>query len=347
MRYLRQGKLGHFAAAAGLLLASVAPVVINGSASAVSLSRVLVRFDTMKASTGTTGTVCANPSQTATENSVDVTFPANFVLGAFGTFSVNTTNTAWPAGATAWIGITAPAGAGQVTGQTVNFASGDLTAGTLYCFNWTNVAAITNPGIANNNLVGSVTTNAAGGPIESGSYATAVVLDDTILVSASIDRTFSFALSANADNIGALSSSTVATSPTPVTATVNTNAVNGWYVWAKDTQAGLHSATASNTIPARTPGTNSTLTSGTDGYNTGVTSSQAGGSGSITVDTAFVGTSAAQGGGLDTNMRTLASSNGTASGAVLTLKNNATVSATTLPASDYTDTITVVGAGLF
>jgi hypothetical protein len=118
-------------------------------------------------------------------------------------------------------------------------------------------------------------------------------------------------------------------------------------VWAKDLNTGLTSATASSTIASRTPGTNSTLTSGTNGYNTGLTSSQVGGGGTITVDAAFVGTAAGQGGGLDTSLRTLASSNGTADTAVLTLKNNVSISPTQAAASDYTDTITVIGAGLF
>ncbi len=91
----------------------------------------------------------------------------------------------------------------------------------------------------------------------------------------------------------------------------------------------------------------STLAAGSNGYNTGITNTQVGGSGTITVATPFVGTATGQGGGLDTTLRTLASSNGTADTAVLTLKNNVTISTTTSAATDYTDTITVIGAGLF
>jgi spore coat protein U-like protein len=54
-----------------------------------------------------------------------------------------------------------------------------------------------------------------------------------------------------------------------------------------------------------------------------------------------------KGGGLDTTLRALATSDGTAQNAVLTLTNNATIGALTPAATDYTDTITVVGAGLF
>jgi hypothetical protein len=130
--------------------------------------------------------------------------------------------------------------------------------------------------------------------------------------------------------------------------TVNTNAAAGWYVWAKNT--GLTSGSTSSTIQtgtAGTPGVNGTLAAASEGYNTGVTSSQTGGTGTISVATPYVGGTLGRGGGLDTSLRTLASSTGTAQGAVLTLTNNASISATTTAASDYADTITVVGAGMF
>ena len=78
----------------------------------------------------------------------------------------------------------------------------------------------------------------------------------------------------------------------------------------------------------------------------GVASSQTSGSGTITVAAAFVN-GAGTGGGLDTSLRSLASSNGTANNAVLTMTNHVTISSITPPATDYADTITVVGAGLF
>ena len=89
------------------------------------------------------------------------------------------------------------------------------------------------------------------------------------------------------------------------------------------------------------------MTNNSEGYNTGVTQTQVGGSGTLTVAAPFVGTAAGQGGGLDTTLRTLVTSTGTADTAVLTIKNNAAISGTTPAATDYADTITVVGAGLF
>lgn len=314
-------------------------VALSGTASAAALSQTTVRFDRMRATTATTGTVCAKAAN-AGQTSVSVTFPTGYTVSTTtANWSTSTTNLAWPTGASAWptIGATAT----SATGQIVTWSSGALVAGTLYCFNWTNTAALTTA--AAGTYTGSVATN-----VDSATpYATAAITDDQIVVSASVAPTFTFAISANTDNLGLLSTGAVASSPTPRTATVNTNAKNGWYVWAKDANTGLNSVSAASTIASTTPGANSTLVAGTEGYNTGVTSSQTGGSGTITVATGFVGGSTGKGGGLDTSLRTLASSTGTANNAVLTLTNNAAIASTTAAATDYTDTITVVGAGLF
>lgn len=323
----------------------VAPFMNVKLAAAADLGQASVRFDRMMISTATTGTVCAKPTSTATEADVQVVFPTGYTLGTAANFTVSTTNLAWPTGGTAWPSI---ATATNVTSQTVTFPSGDLTVGTLYCFNWTNTAAVTVKSSASGSNTGTITTRATGPTnIDTAGYSTASITNDQITVTASVPSTFSFALSGNTDALGTLSTGSVTTSPTPRTATVSTNAKNGWMVWAKDLNTGLNSATASSTIASTTPGTNSTQVAGTAGYNTGLTSSQVGGSGTITIAAPFVGSSAGQGGGLDTTLRTLASSNGTADTAVLTIKNNAAISVLTPAASDYTDTITVIGAGLF
>jgi len=345
MSTFTQTKRAPLALAIGLLLAVCIPLLTSQIASGATLTQTFVRFDRMRTSTTTTGTVCANPTTVGTEADVQVTFPTGYTVSTTtGNWTVNTTNLAWPSGGNAWPGIgTATAAAGQV----VTFPSGDLTVGTLYCFNWTNTAALSIKAAATNSNAGTVTTRASGPTvIDSGDYATASIADDQIVVSATVAQTFSFALSANTDALGTLSTGSVSSSPTPRTATVNTNAKNGWLVWARDSNTGLNSASASATIPSTTPGTNSTLSGGTPGYNTGVTSSQTSGSGTITVAAPFVG-GTSQGGGLDTSLRTLATSNGTANGAVLTMTNNVAINTITPAATDYTDTITVVGAGLF
>lgn len=320
----------------------VGSVILAGNAKAAPLTSTFVRFDRMKISTPTTGTVCATPATVATETSVDVAFPTGYTLGVFGTFTVNTTSTAWPTGGTAWPGI---ATATAVNSQVVSFPSGDLTPGTLYCFNWDDSSAVSVKGTATPSNQGSITTD-DGAAVDTGAYSTASVSDDQIVVTATVPQLFSFALSANTDDIGSITSGAVSSSPTPRTATVNTNAKSGWLMWAKSANAGLNSASASTTIASTTPGTNSTLTGTAEGYNTGITQSKVGGSGTQTVATPFVG-GASTGGGLDTDLRTLVTSDGTADTAVVTITNNVSISAVTPAAADYTDTITVVAAGLF
>ena len=332
-------------AIAAMIVAVTSPAIIGSLASAASLSAVTVRFDRMKTSTATTGTVCAKPASTAVEALVKVTFPTNYTLGAAGTFTVSTTNLAWPTGATAWTGIGT---ASNVTGQVVTFPSGDLTAATLYCFNWTNTAAVSVSASATSNNSGAVETDTVTPTvIDTASYSTASIADDQIVVTASVPQAFSFALSGNTDPLGSLSSASVSSSPTPRTVTINTNAASGWNVWAQDNNGGLKSITATKTITSTTPGTNSTLAAGTEGYNTGVTSTNGGGSGVITVATPFVGGSTGRGGGITTAFSSLATSSGTATNHVLSLTTNAAVAGATPAATDYTDTITVVGAATF
>lgn len=319
--------------------------IIFNRANAAALTQVSVRFDRMAINAQTTGTVCAMPATAATENDVQVVYPTGYNLGIAANFTVNTTTLAWPSGAVAWLGIGT---ATNVTTQTATFPSGDLAVGTLYCFNWTNTAAVQIKSSATSSNAGSVTTRTSvPATIDTEAYSSASISNDQIVVSASVPQSFSLALSANTDALGTLSTSSVTASPTPRTATINTNAKNGWFVWARDSSTGLNSTSAAKTIASTTPGTNSTIASGSEGFNTGITQAQGGGTGTITVAVPFVGGSLGRGGGLDTTLRTLVSSNGTTNNAVITMTNNATIAGNTPAASDYTDTITVVAAGLF
>lgn len=330
----------------GVALAFAVGVIVSPfgvSTASAAMSNVMVRFDNITVSTATTGTVCAETNQSNTEAFVRVTFPTGYTLGAAGSFTVNTTNLAWPSGASAWPGI---ATATNVASQEVTFPSTSLSAGTTYCFNWTNTAAVTTnatPGTYADGLVALYDSNPT--LLESSQFATATVSDSTINVTATVPPAFAFALSANSDALGDLSTSSVTTSPTPRTITIDTNAYSGWQVWGKDT-VGLTSSNASHTISS-TPGSNLTLSAGTEGYVLGVTSSQVAGAGTVTVNAAFNGVGVNDGGALDASLRSLATSDGTADTAVLTLTNKVAISGITPAAADYTDTITVTGAGLF
>lgn len=338
---------------AALLVVSVLlSIFVSMRASAAALSQVEVRFDRMKISEFTSGTVCAKPASTATEASVKVTFPTGYTVSTTNAdWATSTTNLAWPAGASAWpsIGATSTSAAGQ----DVTWSSGDLTAGTLYCFNWTNsTTALQVKSGATSSNVGSVTTQtSAPAVIDTATYTTASITDDQIVVTATVPSTFSFAVNNNSDALGTLTAGSVTSSPTPRTVTVNTNAKNGWQVWAKSalTNGGLASSSASHTIPSNCSGgtgSNATLSGAAEGYNTGVTATIGSGA-TPSVSAVFDGTAQYQGGGLCGALQTLATSAGVATNAVLTLTNNVAIVGSTPAATDYTDTITVVGAGLF
>jgi hypothetical protein len=328
------------------LLSIVVSTLIMTSRANAFLDSLLVRFDNIEVSTATTGTVCANPETVGTEATVRVTFPTGYTVNATpANHTVSTTNLAWPSGAIAWPGISTASG---VSGQIVTFPSTDLTPGTLYCFNWTGGSSITTQGSASSTNTGSVSTyTSAPAVIDTTAFVTQTLTDDDIVVTATVPQTFSFALSANTDALGTLSTGSVTTSPTPRTVTISTNAQFGWMVWAReDSNAGLYSATSTTSLDS-TAGTATNLAAGTAGYITGVTDTDGGAPGTITVVSAFDYDIATDGAGLDNTLRLIASSNGTANADILTLRNQAAISNVTPAATDYTDTITIVGAGLF
>jgi hypothetical protein len=353
-------KTTKFRLTAGLLLfilmaQAFVPLLVRHS-SAATMTQTLVRFDRMATSTATTGTVCAKPASTATEAGVKVTFPTGYTVSTtVGDWTVSTaTTTGWPAGANAWVSIAAPTGSGDFTisGQTVGFQSGELTAGTLYCFNWTNSAAVTTKSSATNDNTGSVVTRTSGpADIDSGTYATATVSNDQIAVTASVNPSFSFSTAGGGtDALGTLTTGSVASSST-TTFTVSTNAKNGWQAWAKDVNTGLNSSSASYTIASSGVGSASAaLVAGTEGYNVGIAYSES--SGTCTEGSAVNANfdkagGSNKGGGLDTTLRTLLTCDGTTNTGVITPTNFAAINGATPAATDYADTQTYVAAGLF
>ncbi len=357
----KRNKLIRIAAVTALIAQVVIPFVPYTVSADANMTQVLVRFNRMKQSTGgagdifTDGTVCANVTgATGTESGVDVTFPAGTTVSTTKTdWAVSTTNTGWPTGASAWTGITAPTV--NPSGQTVNFISSDLSSG-LYCFNWTNTtAALKTNSTAADNQTGTVATVVSAGSTQSATYATSTIANDQVSVNATVPPILSFALSTNTDNFTTNLSSSSIVRTTGMTATLGSNAKNGWLVWSKDANTGLTSAATSHTIAAKTPGTNvPSLGTGAEGYITGVVVTTAGTSAPATATTvapttpydgSSVGSNA--GSGLDSSLRQVATANGTTSGSVINFQEKAAISAATPAATDYTDTITIVAAGNF
>lgn len=323
-------------------------ILVSLPVKAGNLEQVYIRLDRLDASTTTGGTVCAQADTVGTEVDVQVAFPTGFTVNTTASnWTVTTTNL--PSGATAWPGIgTATA----VSSQTVTFPSTDLTVSTLYCFNFSGTSTLTNA-TAGNDKTGTVTLRATGpSTIDSSSYALSIVSDDQIVVTASVPATFSFALSANADSIGTLSTTTA--SSTGRTVTIGTNAASGWVAWVRSANAALNSASTGAAIAtAGTVNDAPTDLASSTGYVLDVDITTDSGTGTGTVTQAagygaeYNGTNSTSGGTLSTTFQPIAASSGTTDGDILTLTERAKISAVQAAATDYTDTLTVVAAGRF
>lgn len=326
-----------------MLLVMVLPMlaVFVQPAYAANLTQAYLRADRMKASTATNVLAVFTPVSTGTEAKVKITFAAGYTVGASPT--VNVTNL--PSGVIALPGILVAAGVGQVvtiTGVT------DLAAATSYGVNIATGITNTTAGEYENTIA---TTTGADATIDTSNVAVRIISDDQIVLTATVPPTFSYTLSGNSDTFTTDLSSASVVSTTGKTVTIATNADKGWITWVKSANAALSSATTGETIG--TTGTvnaaPSTLSAGTNGYvlDTNLTTDSGTGTGTVTIDAEYNGTDTSSGGTLSTSLQPIASANGTTDGDVLTLIARAAISAVKGAADDYTDTLTVVGAGNF
>ncbi len=341
------------AISAALVAQVVAPIGV--AMAAPQFQAAYLRLDRHKAVTATGGTICAQPNTVGTEADVRITFPTQTGTD----FTVNSTAANWttsvtnlPAGSTAWPSIGATASA--VSGKIVTFASGDLTVGTLYCFNFSGTNTLTNSS-AGNSLTGTIhTRTGAAALIDETNYATSIIADDQIVVSAVVPPTFVFTLSGNTDTFPGNLDPAAILSTAGRTASVTTNAKGGWIGWVKDSQQGLFSATANYKIntAGTVNGAPSTLTAGTEGYvlDANLTTDAAGGC-TVAIDAEYDGATTSAGGTLSANFQPFAACTGTApatsNGDVITLIERAAIAGGTPAGSDYSDILTIVAAGNF
>jgi hypothetical protein len=354
MQRWRNSTAGRIIPIIGLLLGSVLQFVPM-QAEAAAFTHAYVRLDRMKVTTATGGTVCARASTAGagTEASITVTFPSTYTVNSTAA-NWTTTTTNLPAGASAWPSIGAQASG--VSGQAVTWASGDLLNNTTtYCFNFSDTSTLTTAGSAASSQQASVETRTSGAvAIDHTDIALANITDDQIVVTAVVPPTFIFTLSGNTDTFSANLDPTAIRSTAGRTVTVTTNAKGGWIAWAKDSQQGLFSASANYTIPTAgtVNGTPSTLAAGTEGYvlDTDLTTDATGGC-TLAIDAEYNGATTSAGGTFSANFQPIAACTGaspaTASGDVITLIERAAIAGATPAGADYTDIITVVGAGNF
>lgn len=331
-----------------ILFTALFPIFVPSVADAANFTQSYIRLDRVASTTATGGMVCAKPATTGTEFFVDVTFPGGYTVNqTAANWTVTTTNL--PGGNTAWTGITT---ATTVMTNTVTFHSGDLIVGSIYCFNFSGTNTLTTGTAGDNQVTTIATRTTTPTALDSSQQALSIISNDQVTVSATVSPLFSFALSGNTMALSTLATATV-TSSTSRTITIGTNGGSGWIAFVKSANGYLNSAATSGTIPS--PGTiNDTPESlaGQAGYVLGVTITTDSANGTGTVSQAasygaeYVDT-ANQGGHLDTVFQPIAASNGTTDADVLTVVAKAKVSAVQAAATDYTDTLTFVGAGRF
>ena len=351
-------------AAVLILLLNASYLLLTVTVYAENHAWAALRLDRMKISEFTGGTVMLRTGSTGseTENDVQVTFPGTGTYGAT-SYGVNTTASNWivntsnlPAGCGAWPGIgTATA----VSGATVTFPSTNLSASTTYCFNFeiNSNSTLRNPSGANPDLAGSIVTRTSTPTtIDTTNYATVSVSDDQVSVTATVPATFNMAIGtcgSNTDALGNLSTGSVVSSGTACRVTLTTNAPSGWIVWALDSQQGLRSTANAYTIPGSSTmddnctGADDDIAAGTEGF--GVDSNiitDAGGGGTVTIDGDF-NCGAGFVGDYASTFTEIASANGAANGDIIDLVHEAAISGLTPAGTDYSDIVTVSGAGQF
>jgi hypothetical protein len=346
------------------------------SVEAANFSNVSMRHSRMAISLVASGTdpilVIMRSPTTATEASVGISFASGYtVSGTPASITVSTASlpsTYHGQAVSALPGIGAAATASS--GQNVTFAATNLTVATTYGFYIT--GGITNPGTTGQK-VSRISTHTDGTPdftsytdaIDNSRVATWIVSDnggstdsDQIVVTARVAPTYTLALSAQAITLDTATSSVEYPggpqngAVSGVTATATTNANNGHIMWMKANSAsGLTSTVAGASIAfsgTAADATPTTLSAGTEGVvvDVDLTTNT---SGTLSIAAEFLGASTSAGGTPSTTFQEIADADGPVGGVgdVVTILPRVAISTTTQSADDYTNTLTVIGAGDF
>jgi hypothetical protein len=346
------------------------------SVEAINFTNLGMRPSRMTISIAASGTdpilVIMRPATVASELSIGISFASGYTVNGtpanvtVSTASLPATYHGQAVSAAPGIGAAATA----VSSQNVTFAATDMTVGTTYGFYIT--GGITNPGTTGQK-VSRISTHTDGTPdftsytdaIDNSRVGTWIVSDngastdsDQIVVTARVAPTYTLALSAQAITLDtAIGSVEYPGGPqngavSPVTATVTTNANNGHVIWMKANSAsGLSSVTTGTNIAfagTAADATPSTLSAGTEGVVVDVDSTT-NGSGTLTIAAEFLGASTSAGGTPSTTFQEIADADGPVGGAgdVVTILPRVAIATTSQSADDYTNTLTVIGAGDF
>lgn len=187
------------------------------------------------------------------------------------------------------------------------------------------------PTVGDNNQILVVSFITATGDFGTAQLTVGVPTSNVVTVSANVAPTLTLTLTNAAVALGTLDTASIVHSVSDPTATVTTNAVNGFNLSVASTSHGLHSTTATHTIGAAAP------VIGSEGYALAVTKT-----GDIQANGSVVASPVLTGGAT-----TISSSTGPTTGVTATADVEASISALTAAAADYSDTLTFTVTGTF
>jgi len=340
----------------------------TGAASLIALSDTMTRLKNSSGSTvyaDHTFKFTTPTTLTDTTDKIVVTFPAAFTIGSVDYTDMDLSHgastgyeTEETLAATAGVSAWGASFTGQVLtlDHPTNAANGDIAQDDKVVIeigqNATGGGAnlqIANPNTSNTFVITLETYDGAS-LTDSGKVAVVTVDDDQVVLSAAVDPSITFSLSANSSAFGTLSTGSVTNAGTDITLTAGTNSANGYTVTVKDTGSGsnpgLYSSTASYLIGSTNASYDdgpTALSAGTEGYGICVSAT----TGSPTVATRYNTCSTTNVGGLEIAATTIISratqmsSNDTA-----TVKHKAAIASFT-KAGSYTDTLTYIATGNF
>ncbi len=330
-----------------LLLLFTYPQTAKASA-LTSLSDTMSRLE--KSPTNSDHTIkYTTPSGVQAAETMTVTFPAGFTIG-----SVDYTD----------IDVSWGPSTGYENELTLDATASGTTWGAAFSGQVLTITSDTGTIDTTSKVVIEIGTNASGGDQQIQNHATAatyvisiagtfdddgkiaiVILDDDqFTVTAAVDPTITFSLSANSTDFGTLSSSSVITSSPNIVLTVSTNASSGYTITVQDTgdtsNPGLYNSDATFLIGSADYSYNNTADlSSVAGY--GIQGSSA----TATIAAPY-NVSGDNVGGYELTAQNLATYNDTADGHTVTITSKAKVTGAT-PAGTYNDTITVIATGNF
>jgi hypothetical protein len=251
------------------------------------------------------------------------------------------------AGITVYPGTLNASGSGATITLTT---TGNFAATTAYCVVFSGSGAVTNPSSAGINTITVSDTTDSG----TGYYVTLSSPANTYNVTAAVAQTFTMTVGSGPDALGTLSAASIVNSPSAMTASVGSNAANGVALYAYDANTGLKSTTKGNTIASLSPNATTLQTlnfnPGTAAFITTVNANGSSSGPALTIATPFngtAGTSTTTGDGLSTVPAVIGYTSAPTNGAAIKIWDSAAINATTPEATDYTDTVTIVGTGSF